>query len=666
MDKNMSIIFHRLGVTDILMCLVWRVGGGSRCPSGAIVHYHTFEVSLKLVSLLVGEAAVAGTVRSLFGILSIRLAKIIHGDKVEGYDDLHLGAITGATMILKDYHESDRYERRLVGMEGVGREGGQEGRDDDSLDSLELKTLAVDLWIVLENIMVVKRLSAIEAGGEGVSICLPTGYFPPFVLEEIERRYVVSVIDGGRVKNLFAAVPLFFYAAASLLGKLGRSGSGQAAGGDREREYLVATELVDDECFRGRPGDADYLVSANPAGTSLKGTSLNDEEILLYVTGGQKSFLPSLRASHDRFDVVDLSVAPLGAARILSSMYGHMKVFWRTLSTGGSNFFLKSNIVYIDKLHDLDLLFSNYRIKSHIYGTHPNGRTAFRYDSGLVTGLCRKHGVKSIGLQTRSAYSMGNEYCFNSFDTFCMWGEAWVEAYRDFQFVRDYEIVGSIFLDGYAALKPLRKEDCVKLALFPTGITKDEAHHYTLTSTVDFLLACIGAASSLNKARGSDAYRVAVKLKDPEDAQTLMSSERYRSGVEGAGVDVEYITSRRHDIEECINESDAVIAIGFTTPGMDAFLLGKKAAYYSTFENVNSVFRDGKGLVLGSEGDVKRFLSEGVSVEKKYVDSLDPFRDGRARERIAGVIKGVDSSAVSERAVSSEEDHCLNTKREVV
>ena len=625
MDKGMSIIFHRFGATDIPRCLLWRLGG--RPSRSTVIYFHTFEVSLKVVAKLIGEAAVVAVIRFLLASAGMVFVKIIHGDKVAGYDDLHLGAITDATMILKDYHESGRYERRLVGLEGVwqegGQKGGQGGGDDDSPDSLDLKTMAVDLWIVLENIMVVKGMAACE-----VSLCLPRGYFPAFVLEEIEKRCGAAVIDGGRIKNLFAAVPLFFYVVVSLSRKLGRLGAGEAVGGEKDKRYLVAAELVDDECLRGRPGDADYLAS-----------DLGEGDLLLYVTGEQRRFLSSLKAEHERCDVVDLSTAGIAPSAVFDSFTAQMKVVRTALTRGGSNFFLKNNIVYIDRAVDLDILFSSYRIKSHIYSTHLNGRTVFRYDSGLVTGLCRKYGVRSIGLQTRSSYSMGNEYCFNSFDTYCMWGEAWVEAYRDYQFVREYEIVGSIFLDGYAAMKPHLERDHRKLTLFPTAIITGESHHYTLTCTVDFLLASIGAVSSINEYREGKVFRVAVKVRDPEDVRTLMSSERYRAGVEALGVDVEYITSRRHDIEECINESDVVIAIGFTTPGMDAFLLGKKAAYYSNFENVNALFRDGRGLVLRSSGEVKRFLTDGASVPADFVDSLDPFRDGRARERIVEVIK---------------------------
>ena len=62
------------------------------------------------------------------------------------------------------------------------------------------------------------------------------------------------------------------------------------------------------------------------------------------------------------------------------------------------------------------------RCVAHVYNTLPNGSGSTRYDSGLITGVCRNNGVKSISYQSRIMYLRSIVYSFDHSTSF-LFGE---------------------------------------------------------------------------------------------------------------------------------------------------------------------------------------------------------------------------------------------------
>ena len=156
-------------------------------------------------------------------------------------------------------------------------------------------------------------------------------------------------------------------------------------------------------------------------------------------------------------------------------------------------------IGYIEKYVLLRALFKAFKVDTHVYNSFPQGRVAWRHDSGLVTAVCRRQGVHSLGYQTRAYFGWRTEYCFDCFDTFCVWGEWWRLHYQEVLFVKDIEVIGSVFTDAYSKLsKKKTQSDHVKtVLLFPSDIHFEEPSYLTLDYTVQFFSAAIRAVSKL-------------------------------------------------------------------------------------------------------------------------------------------------------------------------
>jgi hypothetical protein len=88
-----------------------------------------------------------------------------------------------------------------------------------------------------------------------------------------------------------------------------------------------------------------------------------------------------------------------------------------------------------------------------------------------------------------------------------------------------------------------------------------------------------------------------------------------------------------------------VIAIGFTSPGAEAALLGKRVIYYSELKTGGEAFRHLPDFIAHNGDELSRLFETAVNDYQDYarlnsakLDSLDPFRDGRARSRITEML----------------------------
>ena len=84
-------------------------------------------------------------------------------------------------------------------------------------------------------------------------------------------------------------------------------------------------------------------------------------------------------------------------------------------------------------------------------------------------------------------------------------------------------------------------------------------------------------------------------------------------------------------------ESELVISIGFTTPGIDAILLNKKSIYFNQLDGAGILFKKIPDFVAESQSELVLFFEKLIS-EKRYkpsnINLLDPYQDGKAIERI--------------------------------
>jgi hypothetical protein len=92
-----------------------------------------------------------------------------------------------------------------------------------------------------------------------------------------------------------------------------------------------------------------------------------------------------------------------------------------------------------------------------------------------------------------------------------------------------------------------------------------------------------------------------------------------------------------YDTEELVAQSDIVLAIGFTSPGIDAIMRETDTIIYSELGEVTDPLGSTR-VVCESREEVINLFNEyasGVHIDSGFVDQLDPYRDGKAYDRIA-------------------------------
>ena len=93
-------------------------------------------------------------------------------------------------------------------------------------------------------------------------------------------------------------------------------------------------------------------------------------------------------------------------------------------------------------------------------------------------------------------------------------------------------------------------------------------------------------------------------------------------------------------MQEAIAGADYVLSLLPTTPGLEALLLGKRSAYFNALD-WGDQGADGHPAIVRDEREIEQFLSGQRSVGSDLLDLLDPYRDGKAGERLRQIIRAV-------------------------
>ena len=105
------------------------------------------------------------------------------------------------------------------------------------------------------------------------------------------------------------------------------------------------------------------------------------------------------------------------------------------------------------------------------------------------------------------------------------------------------------------------------------------------------------------------------------------------------GLELEYVSRAAHDVEEVIDQADYVLSLLNTTPGMDAVLLGKPSAYYNLLNWGDLFACEENPIILKNQKEIEEFLLGQRSVGDDFLNRLDPYRDGRTKQRLCQSIQ---------------------------
>src|ERR1051325_527992 len=126
--------------------------------------------------------------------------------------------------------------------------------------------------------------------------------------------------------------------------------------------------------------------------------------------------------------------------------------------------------------------------------------------------------------------------------------------------------------NGKRSLPRSESHSSISVTIF-TGDIGDS--HFTRGYSLSFLKHCVGLA------RKHPQCSFRVKTKDSEHVGTILADEEFRALYRSVESNFVFLERARHDYAEILDSSDIVLAIGFTSPGAEAALLGKRVIYYT-------------------------------------------------------------------------------------
>ncbi len=407
--------------------------------------------------------------------------------------------------------------------------------------------------------------------------------------------------------------------------------------------FKLIAEFYDPKRLNKTPYDADYWID---------NANVKSENILFFLTNKQMKRL--LKEGYILEDIVKLFKDKGYNLAILDKLSYTLPVLKELtillVQLIAANLFRVSSPLIMCRISlkawteymEYVTLFLHYSSKDLIYLTVPNGIGATRFDDAIMTGLCRKYSIRSVDCQTRGIYSGMFDVYFNCCDLYLSWGPAWHKMLPGrMRFVERVVEVGNIYLDS---LLPLHKKNIrkvtssrrgkhFKIIIFNTDMSHD--HHCSTRYNMNMLINCAKLAKAYPE------HKFVVKVKVPKDVDKIMANKEFYQLYSTVKSNFIFAKPLKHEYAHLIASSDIIIAIGFTTPGSEGLLLGKRSIYYSELKCGGQPYNSIPNLIAKNEEELKKLFDMAINDYKDYpnmisdsLDALDPFRDGHSLDRI--------------------------------
>ena len=543
---------------------------------------------------------VSATYSSFLRLFGVTLLPVPHADQVENYHVLQLKAENETRLLLAAYFNHSKFD--------VISRYKNFNFDQHCLSSMTLQQLGVTLYCLIENIKVLKTI-----GFATITVEVHKRTYPRALCEIFMREYSIILenskdsffpFSGFAVFLFFTWVCLKDYVVDIYKRIIFKIVPKPKIGSENP---LIAVEFVDPLLFSGSPTEPNYIVKHG----------YSEEAVVFYSRTTQFKDLwkgaYSYKKTRGHINPIHL---PSGSRGLKIQAKLFFDLLKGTLDGSISVTTLKRDLGLVSTYKDLESLFTFLPIRAHLYNIIPNGRVSTRFDSGLVTGVCRRFEVRSLSYQSRVMYRHNLYYHFNVFDIFFFWGSAWAEEYKIDQFIEKYEIIGNVnnfseFLSS-GINKSLPKRNADSIAIFPSDINSKIAYHYTEDYTEKFLSSCFEAIYEFQKFENK-IFKVYIKFKEESHKIWFYQNTKLNNIINQHNLFIEVDDSKKYDVQHLICSVNKVIAIGFTTPGFDAMCLGKSSIFFTPYTGVyNGIFNDKSPLVANTVGDLLLFLSKGV------------------------------------------------------
>jgi len=611
--KNKAIIISQINIIRLFY-----IGYFKSKAADIFIDLRTREHGL-LITLCckaLGHDVFFSTLAFLFRLFYIKLNKIPHHDAVKDYHIINMKSGSDNAVYLNKYYRSKTFKTNLVYTNLFD--------DLDCMYSLTLKNIGNRFFSILCGVHVLKTMEY-----DTVHLWINKNHYPVDFIEmvsceeKIHTNYFSDFIS--RITNTLIFSCLYFFTFIKCFCKCFSPKQKD------KQSPMHASEYTDPLRNQASATDANF-VSVN-----------RKEQQLSYVRNKRKKLFPEeeFKLNNntkvvylDQIDYYFKDVWALGkfSLALLKDMlmkprpfHNHFKQFeWLELFVGLSAFF------------------RSFNIRTHIYNTFPNARFAgVRSDSGLITGICRKHKVHSLSYQTRVMHGDSHHF-FDAFDIYGLWGKAWETTFQRQHFIKRFELIGCVFLDSYKLQNSNSKKDKQKkIVLFNSDVDKFSLWPFTLDYNLSFFTSVMQAIHEGSLEEKCN-FQIIIKLKTKEQLPYLNAKANFTTLLNKFNQDITFSGKELYDTASLISDADMVIAIGFTTPGMDALLLGKKSIYFTPYEfRYNNIFFPGSPAVANNTEQLKQFLRSEKSIDPSFMDGLDPFRDGKAGQRLGMICEKI-------------------------
>lgn len=414
----------------------------------------------------------------------------------------------------------------------------------------------------------------------------------------------------------------------------------------KKRYIKIITEYIDPKCFGKTPFDTDFFIDE---------IKINKKDVLFYLSDSQFKTLKRFgynkatlvdNAKKNNYNLVLINQLPFTIEFVKN-------LLWIIIRLLTSMFRYQSSVVLDVFPHIWDeylmhaSMFIHYKADHSLHIEVPNGRASIRQNSAVLTGLCRNNGINSSGCQTRVFDARQYEFCLMCYDTWFSWGPVWDELIGSgFRYVDKIIHVGPLYLDrkiigkNYFEGKQLTvKNKKIKVIIFTSDIDLEPSIYsgswYSKNYTIDFLINCVFLAKE------NPSILFNCKPKDTDHIDLILKNENFIKVFKQLLDNFKFLKLGRTKYMETLLGSDIAITIGYTSPGLDAMLLGKHSIYYSDLTNAGQAFKVVPNFVAENSNELKKIFNKIINSDltwgfpsKDNILKFDPYQDGRARNRI--------------------------------
>lgn len=616
-SKAKAILYSSLTLRDLFTLLI---KGDDDCD----VFWDPYRDDLTCLQILLvfffGRSKAAKLISLLGALLGLRVKDVPHGISVQDYHRIQIMSENETTELLEGYLNNHDFEVDSCSAEFV--------QDNDCQSALHIKRIGLLLGPIIENIKVLKAI-----GYEEIILVISINAFPESLVKNISENYEVHIQPEKKttnITNLFLLSGFCIQKILSLFARIIKRPRNVLRAKDFSK--CIAVEFVDPNNANGNPTEPNYYDSLS---NGEYRTISYVRSMELRNNGPRKKFLDS------GLDVVFLCDLPLDFRDVKNFVRLMKSLLKRNL---GGRYSIKKSLRDLDdviNLIELQAFMRIFKPSLHSYHILPNGNTTTRFDSPLITDVCRMYKCKSISYQSRVMYRKKMYYYFEVFDVFFFWGQLWLEEYSHPQFIVDSRILG--FLGKCSEPeRDYEKGEKKSVAIFTSDLDKYHPQHYTLDYTKMFLSDVFSALSDWNNSNHVIQYKAILKPKDPSHWSIIQGLFEQSGFLSGLNLVIEVNQHERHDLDRTISMADRVISIGYTTPGLLALFSGKHSLFYSPYIDIyNEIFDShASGIVGHSKLDVVDFLDGKTKVTNKIKEGLlgKPSLDAQ-KEIISAIVE---------------------------